>query len=142
VYATVQTLIRAWSDPTVCACAETQDIDLEWLLSGSNTLYICAPQHEQARLAPVFGGLVGDLVQQAFERAGRDNRPLPPTLLILDEAGNTPARWLPASSACAAAVCACDLWQSRLRSMPPICASRIRSLRITAPKSSSQGVDP
>jgi type IV secretion system protein VirD4 len=115
VYATVQTLIRAWSDPTVCACAEMQDIDLEWLLSGSNTLYICAPQHEQARLAPVFGGLVGDLVQQAFERAGRDNRPLPPTLLVLDEAGNTPARWLPgvASTCAGIGLLLVTIWQSK-----------------------------
>ena len=95
VYATVQTLIGPWSDPAVAASAESQDIDLEWLLAGSNTLYLCAPQHEQARLAPVFGGLIGDLVQQAFERAGRNNQSLPPTLLVLDEAGNSPRAWLP-----------------------------------------------
>jgi type IV secretion system protein VirD4 len=115
VYATVQTLIRAWADPTVAAGADTQDVDLDWLLSGSNTLYICAPQHEQARLAPVFGGLVGDLVQQAFERAGRTNRPLPPTLLVLDEAGNTPARWLPgvASTCAGIGLLLVTIWQSK-----------------------------
>ena len=115
VYATVQTLIRAWADPTVAACADTQDIDLDWLLSGANTLYICAPQHEQARLAPVFGGLIGDLVQQAFERSGRDNRPLPPTLLVLDEAGNTPARWLPgvASTCAGIGLLLVTIWQSK-----------------------------
>lgn len=115
VYATVQTLIRSWADPTVAACADTQDVDLDWLLSGSNTLYICAPQHEQARLAPVFGGLIGDLVQQAFERAGRNNQPLPPTLLVLDEAGNTPARWLPgvASTCAGIGVLLVTIWQSK-----------------------------
>ena len=115
VYATVQTLIRAWADPTVAASAETQDVDLDWLLAGSNTLYICAPQHEQARLAPVFGGLIGDLVQQAFERAGRNNRPLPPTLLVLDEAGNTPARWLPgvASTCAGIGLLLVTIWQSK-----------------------------
>src|SRR5919198_2457794 len=63
VYATVQTLIAPWSDPVVAASAHRQDIDLDWLLSGTgaNTLYLCAPQHEQSRLAPVFGGLGGDL---------------------------------------------------------------------------------
>lgn len=115
VYATVQTLIRAWADPTVAAWADTQDVDLDWLLSGSNTLYICAPQHEQARLAPVFGGLIGDLVQQAFERAGRNNQPLPPTLLVLDEAGNTPARWLPgvASTCAGIGILLVTIWQSK-----------------------------
>jgi type IV secretion system protein VirD4 len=117
VYATVQTLIAPWSDPVVATSAQRQDIDLDWLLSGrgANTLYLCSPQHEQARLAPVFGGLVGDLIQQAFERAGRDNRPLPPTLIVLDEAANTPARWLPAvASTCAGiGLLLVTIWQSK-----------------------------
>ena len=115
VYATVQTLIGPWADPTVAASAARQDLDLDWLLAGANTLYVCAPQHEQARLAPVFGGLIGDLVQQAFERAGRDNRPLPPTLLVLDEAGNTPTRWLPgvASTCAGIGLLLVSIWQSK-----------------------------
>lgn len=115
VYATVQTLIASWSDPIVAESAQRQDIDLEWLLSGTNTLYLCAPQHEQARLAPVFGGLVGDLIQQAFERAGRNNRPLPPTLVVLDEAANTPTRWLPSvASTCAGiGLLLMTIWQSK-----------------------------
>ncbi|MGH9014408.1 MAG: type IV secretory system conjugative DNA transfer family protein [Acidimicrobiia bacterium] len=115
VYATVQTLIGPWSDPVVAKSAESHDIDLDWLLAGTNTLYLCAPQHEQARLAPVFGGLVGDLIQQAFERAGRDNRPLPPTLVILDEAGNTPTRWLPgvASTCAGIGLLLVTIWQSK-----------------------------
>jgi type IV secretion system protein VirD4 len=115
VYATVQTLIAAWSDPTVAESARTQDVDLDWLLDGANTLYVCAPQHEQARLAPVFGGLIGDLIQQAFERSGRTNQPLPPTLVVLDEAANTPTRWLPgvASTCAGIGLLLVTIWQSK-----------------------------
>ncbi len=115
VYATVQTMIRAWSDPGVAAASITNDIDLAWLLEKSNTLYICAPRHEQDRLTPVFAGLVGDLLQQAFERVGRTNEPLPPTLIVLDEAGNTPARWLPgvASTCAGIGIQLVTIWQSK-----------------------------
>src|SRR6266511_1244940 len=115
VYATARTLIAPWCDPTVARSAECNDIDLDWLIAGTNTLYICAPQHEQWRLAPVFGGLVGDLIQQAFERAGRDNKPLPPTLVVLDEAANTPARWLPgvASTCAGIGLLLVTIWQSK-----------------------------
>jgi type IV secretion system protein VirD4 len=114
-YATVQTLIAPWADPSVAAASSPQQISLEWLCSGANTLYLCAPQHEQARLAPVFGGLLGDLVQQAFERVGRSNQPLPPTLLVMDEAGNTPTRWLPgvASTCAGIGVLLVTIWQSK-----------------------------
>ncbi|MGH8982557.1 MAG: type IV secretory system conjugative DNA transfer family protein [Acidimicrobiia bacterium] len=114
-YATVQTLVAPWADPGVAASTESCDINLDWLISRPNTLYLCAPAHEQARLAPVFGGLIGDLVQQAFERAGRTNRPLPPTLLVMDEAANTPTRWLPAvASTCSGiGILLVTIWQSK-----------------------------
>jgi type IV secretion system protein VirD4 len=113
-YATAKTLLRAWEDPTVAASAGSQDVDLEWLLSGPNTLYVCAPMHEQARLAPVFGGLLGDLLQQSYERANLTGEPLPNLLLVMDEAGNTPAAWLPSvASTCASiGILLVTVWQS------------------------------
>jgi type IV secretion system protein VirD4 len=113
-YATAKTLLRAWEDPSVAASASRQEIDLDWLLSGANTLYVCAPMHEQARLAPVFGGLLGDLLQQAYERVNRTREPLPNLLLVMDEAGNTPAAWLPSvASTCASiGVLLVTVWQS------------------------------
>lgn len=114
-YATCHTLLQAWQDPLVAATAERPDITLDWLLEGSNTLYLCGPLHEQARLAAVFGGLLGDLFQQAYERAGRSGEPLPSTLVVLDEAGNTPARWLPqvASTCAGIGVLLVTIWQSK-----------------------------
>jgi type IV secretion system protein VirD4 len=114
-YATCHTLLQAWQDPQVAATALRQDISLDWLLEGSNTLYLCGPMHEQARLSAVFGGLLGDLFQQAYQRAGRNNMPLPSTLIVLDEAGNTPARWLPqvASTCAGIGILLVTIWQSK-----------------------------
>jgi type IV secretion system protein VirD4 len=114
-YATCQTMIEPWQDPEVAATATGCDIDLAWLLAGNNTLYICAPTHEQQRLATVFGGLLGDLVQQAYDQANRSGTPLPPTLLVLDEAGNTPTRWLPsvASTCSGIGLQLVTVWQSK-----------------------------
>jgi type IV secretion system protein VirD4 len=113
-YATAKTLLRAWEDPSVAASSVRQDVDLEWLVKGANTLYLCAPMHEQARLAPVFGGLLGDLLQQAYERVNLTKEPLPNLLLVMDEAGNTPASWLPSvASTCASiGILLVTVWQS------------------------------
>ena len=76
---------------------------------------MCAPLHQQQRLAPVFGGLLGDLVNQAYERVNRTNTPLPTTLLVLDEAANTPTRWLPhvASTCAGIGLLLVTIWQSK-----------------------------
>jgi len=114
-YATTQTLLGAWTDPNIAAASEHDEIDLAWLLDGANTLYLCAPLHHQHRLSPVFGGILGDLVNQAYERVNRTNTPLPPTLLVLDEAANTPTRWLPhvASTCAGIGLHLITIWQSK-----------------------------
>ncbi len=67
-----------------------------------NTLYLCAPLHEAQRLAPVLGGLLGDLFDQTYERVGKSNEPVGPILVVVDEAGNWPLRNLGAlASTCA-----------------------------------------
>jgi type IV secretion system protein VirD4 len=114
-YATAQTLIVPWTDPGVAEASDYDEIDLQWLLAGENTLYLCAPLHEQERLAPVFGGLLGDLINQAYERVGHTNEELPTTLLVLDEAANTPTRWLPhvASTCAGLGLLLVTIWQSK-----------------------------
>jgi type IV secretion system protein VirD4 len=114
-YATAQTLLGPWTDPGVAEASDYQEIDLDWLLAGENTLYVCAPLHEQRRLAPVFGGLLGDLINQAYERVSRTDQELPTTLLVLDEAANTPTRWLPnvASTCAGLGLLLVTIWQSK-----------------------------
>lgn len=101
VYVTAKAMVSAWSDPTVASSAAGVEIDLDWLLDDTarddgtpraNTLFLCAPLHEANRLAPVLGGLLGDLIEQAYERNGKDNKPVGPVLVIVDEAGNWPLR--------------------------------------------------
>jgi len=115
IFTTALTMIANWEDPVVADCAARSDITLEWLVSGPNTLYICSPMHEQLRLATVFGGILDDLLQQAYEWQNSHGSRLPDTLLILDEAANAPARWLPqvASTCSGIGIQLVTVWQSK-----------------------------
>jgi type IV secretion system protein VirD4 len=123
VYATVQTVVQAWLDPAVEASATLDDeekqayVDLDWLTDPeqSNTLYLVAPLDDQKRLAPVLGGLLGDLKDQAYQRdiagVGLDR----PLLMVIDEAGNMPLAWLPEVAATCAGIgiLLVTIWQSK-----------------------------
>lgn len=67
----------------------TGTIDPCSLLSGPNTLYLCAPAHDQRRLAALFTAVVKEVLDTAFALASRRRAPLdPPLLVVLDEAAN------------------------------------------------------
>jgi len=69
--------------------AGEEEVDATALLDGPNTLYLCAPAHDQRRLRAVFCALVKQVLEVAFDRAARRGRPLdPPLLVVLDEAAN------------------------------------------------------
>ena len=94
-----------WVDPKVAEVTASCSINLDWLLAGNNTLYVCMPLNDEDRLRPVLGGLLNDLVGQAFERHVRTNKPLdPPLLLVLDEAATLCPDRLPAWSSTLAGV--------------------------------------
>lgn len=123
VYATVQTVVQAWFDPAVQLSATIEVdkgqrfVDLDWLApdDGTNTLYLVAPLDDQRRLAPVLGGLLGDLKDQAYQRDVAGS-PLPkPLLMVIDEAGNMPLAWLPEVAATCAGigVLLVTIWQSK-----------------------------
>jgi len=126
IYATAQTVIWPWTDPGVAASARAPKgkggrgrgfagVDLPWLLSGSNTVYLCSPIEDQRRLAPAFGGLLNDLINQMYRHVAATGRPLdPPLLVVIDEAGNTPLRSLPeyASTLAGIGVLLVTIWQS------------------------------
>jgi type IV secretion system protein VirD4 len=115
VYGTAQTVVWPWADPGVAQSARGNSVSLDWLLSGSNTVYLCAPIEDQERLAPAFGGLLNDLIRQAYLRVAATGSPIdPPLLLVIDEAGNTPIRALPqyASTLAGLGVVMVTIWQS------------------------------
>src|SRR3546814_18950253 len=91
IYATAQTVIWPWADPGVAASArppkgkeghgtEFAGVDLPWLLSVSNTVYLRTPIEEQRRLAPASGGLLHDLITQAQPPDPKHRNPPEPPL--------------------------------------------------------------
>lgn len=118
-YSTAQTLIWPWTEPTVAASStrdpEVAPTDLAWLHAGANTLYLCSPIEDQHRLAPAIGGLLNDILNQAYRHVARTGLPLdPPLLVVIDEAGNTPLRALPeyASTLAGIGIVLVTVWQS------------------------------
>jgi type IV secretion system protein VirD4 len=100
VYATGRTMVWPWIDPLVARSTASCKIDLDWLLEKNNTLYVCIPLNDQHRLRPVLGGMLNDLVGQAFERFVQTNKPLdPPLLLVIDEAATLRPDQLPSWAA-------------------------------------------
>lgn len=126
VFSTAQTVITAWEDPFVAA-ASAIEIDtgmftmtqpamaMRMLLEGNNTLYLVQPLKSVERFAVLFGGLLGALLRdQAYEISKRAGEPVPATLAVIDEAGNTPLRWLPdvASTCSGIGIQLVTVWQS------------------------------
>ena len=119
VYAATQILFKPWEDTRIAKNSRmAETIDLDWLLGGRGrrSLYVCMPAKpgEPERFAIVFGGLISTLTDAAYERRNRDNKTLPNILLVLDEAGNTAATWLPSlSTTCASVgITLMTFWQS------------------------------
>lgn len=89
VNTTAELALAAFADPRVIEETEGADYTPARLLSGPNTLYLCAPRTEQDRLRPLFAAVVQELVAIAEQTAASTGRPLdPPLLLLLDEAAN------------------------------------------------------
>ena len=115
IYSTARSAVWPWASPRLAATAVRNDIDLDWLLSGENTLYISAPLADAQRYAPAIGGLIGDLLSQAFDLNMRTGRPVEPGLLIVvDEAANVPMRRMAewASTVAGIGVQLVTVWQS------------------------------
>ena len=116
VYATARNAVWPWTDPGLAASADGCEITLEWLCSGSNTLYLCAPLGDESRVGVVFAALVHDLIAQAFERYNRQGSAIDPRpLVVLDEAANTPLPKLPqwAATITGAGIQLVTVWQSK-----------------------------
>jgi type IV secretion system protein VirD4 len=88
VYTTAETVVAPFAERAAVQDAGGR-VDAASLLGGSNTLYLCAPAHDQRRLRGLFCSLVKHVVDEAFRTSTRSGRPLdPPLLVVLDEAAN------------------------------------------------------
>lgn len=91
VYTTAETVLDAFADPNLALTSEieTTAIVPARLLQGNNTLYLCAPAHEQRRLRPLFSALATEVLDTAMAQGAALGRPLErPLLVVLDEAAN------------------------------------------------------
>jgi type IV secretion system protein VirD4 len=104
VYTTAETVIDVFADPVVARWTgpaasgpetvaqgqgERQALDPGRLLEGGDTIYLCAPSHDQGRLRPLFATLVAAVLDTAYRRANATGAPVdPPLLVVLDEAAN------------------------------------------------------
>ncbi|MBS1894711.1 MAG: type IV secretory system conjugative DNA transfer family protein [Actinobacteria bacterium] len=90
IYTTAEMIVAAFADPHVLEETAGADYTPAALLDGSaNTLYLCAPLHEQERLRVPFSMIVQELLAEIYEIAAITGLPLdPPLLLLLDEAAN------------------------------------------------------
>ena len=89
VYATAETLVAAFADPTVAASTTCHDLAARRLFDGgSASVFLVAPSHEQERLRLLFSAVLRCILEGAISKAARDGRLDPPLLLVLDEAAN------------------------------------------------------
>lgn len=150
VYATARTIVWPWIDPLVAEATKACTVDLEWLLDGPNTLYLCVPVKDQHRLRPVLGGLLNDLMSQAFDQFVRTNEPIDPALLVvIDEAATIRPDQLPSWTATLSGIGVqlVTAWQSvsqieaaYLRDAPAIMTNHLTKL-FFAGMSDSPGLD-
>ena len=86
IVTTLETLLEPFAGSAPWGAPE---LDPGTLLVGSDTLYLCAPAHDQRRLTPLFVGVLRAVLDAAYDRVARTGRPLdPPLLVVLDEAAN------------------------------------------------------
>jgi type IV secretion system protein VirD4 len=81
-------VLSVYNDPTVAETSSKHEIVAEELLDGGhNTLYLTAPEHDQARFGPLFATIVRQMLTAVNDRYAAEGTPLdPPLLLLLDEA--------------------------------------------------------
>jgi type IV secretion system protein VirD4 len=93
IYTTAETVLGAWADPRVLdASSAPEYTPAELLDGGANTLYLCAPAHEQERLRSLFAAMLSELVGVIYELSAKTGKPIDPAiLLVLDETANIAA---------------------------------------------------
>lgn len=90
-------LVGAYRDPSIAAVDRPGFIPSD-LLDFNGTLYLIAPEGESDVLAPVFAGMLGQLLRECEKRAAavQDPRSLPLLKLLCDEAAHlAPLRRMP-----------------------------------------------
>ncbi|MDW5595104.1 TraM recognition domain-containing protein [Conexibacter stalactiti] len=87
--ATAAQLVAVYRFPEVQAI-DRDGFDVEQLLAKGGTLFLIAPESMQDELAPLLGGILGEVVRFCEDRASRshDMRRLPLVKIVADEAAH------------------------------------------------------
>ncbi|HEX3793852.1 MAG TPA: type IV secretory system conjugative DNA transfer family protein [Acidimicrobiales bacterium] len=86
VYTTAETILAPFAGMRDSSSGRFEPWDL---LGAANTLYLCAPAHDQRRLRGFFSALTQQVLSHAFAQATLRGKPLdPPLLVVLDEAAH------------------------------------------------------
>jgi type IV secretory pathway TraG/TraD family ATPase VirD4 len=92
VFATAASVLAAYNADAALAACDQPNFDVHAFAASTDTVYITAPGHLQARLAPIVVGLLEEIRSAAYARARR-----PPVFWALDELANiAPLKTLPA----------------------------------------------
>jgi type IV secretory pathway TraG/TraD family ATPase VirD4 len=100
IWSTASGALSGYRSERALATTVAPDMDAAAFVDSADTIYICAPAHRQALVAPMVVGLLEDVRNAAYARsASLTGRPgtRPPVLLALDEVANiAPLPSLPA----------------------------------------------
>jgi hypothetical protein len=80
-------ILSVYDDPVVAASMDRHEIVADELLDGGHhTLYLTAPEHDQARFRPLSAAILRQVLATAYDRSAALAGPLdPPLLLLLDQ---------------------------------------------------------
>jgi type IV secretion system protein VirD4 len=80
-------VLGVYEDPVAASSMDRHDIVPGELLDGGpHTLYLTAPEHDQARFRPLSATIVRQVVSAAYERSAAETGAIdPPLLVILDQ---------------------------------------------------------
>jgi type IV secretion system protein VirD4 len=71
LYATAEEILHVYQNERVAAWTEGHHLDVDYFLSGENTIYLYAPAHQQRLLRPLFETITQQVVAAAQEKAAR-----------------------------------------------------------------------
>ena len=90
IWSTASGALAGYRSEPALAATDRPDFDPDGFVRSGDTVYLCAPGHRQALVAPLVVGLVEDIRVAAYARSAATGAgPTgPPTLLALDEVAN------------------------------------------------------
>jgi type IV secretion system protein VirD4 len=94
IWSTASGALGGFRSEEALAATTRPDFDPRHFVRSADTVYIAAPAHHQALVAPLVVGLLNDIRRAAYERSAADDaghdpaRRPPPVLLALDELAN------------------------------------------------------